>query len=209
MEKILLVDDEKPSLLIMKGFLEDDFDISEAANGKEALAKSEEWKPDLMLLDILMPDMSGLEVCREIKGNSRYPDISIIIVTSKMEDSSLKEGLEAGAVDYIKKPFTGTELHARVKSALSLRHSLQSLKAANQEKEQVIARLEQALGEVKTLSGLLPICSNCKKIRNDEGYWKLVEEYFEEHSEVTFTHGICDECAEKLYPDHFIKEKKE
>lgn len=65
------------------------------------------------------------------------------------------------------------------------------------------ARLEQALAEVRTLSGLLPICSSCKNIRDDKGYWKQVEVYVEEHSQAQFTHGICPECARKLYPEYF------
>ena len=63
------------------------------------------------------------------------------------------------------------------------------------------AELRRALENVKILSGFLPICASCKKIRDDEGYWQRVEEYISAHSEVVFSHGICPECAEKLYPD--------
>ena len=66
-----------------------------------------------------------------------------------------------------------------------------------------ISRLEEALQNVKTLSGFLPICANCKKIRDDEGYWQQIEEYIIKHSEADFTHGICNECMENLYPEHF------
>jgi hypothetical protein len=68
-----------------------------------------------------------------------------------------------------------------------------------------ISRLEEALQNVKTLSGFLPICSNCKKIRDDEGYWQQIEEYIMSHSEADFTHGICNECVKKLYPEHHQK----
>ena len=68
-----------------------------------------------------------------------------------------------------------------------------------------ISRLEEALQNVKTLTGFLPICANCKKIRNDEGYWQQIEEYIMNHSEADFTHGICNKCVEKLYPEHYQK----
>ena len=66
-----------------------------------------------------------------------------------------------------------------------------------------ISRLEEALQNVKTLTGFLPICANCKKIRDDEGYWQQIEEYIMDHSEVDFTHSICNECVKKLYPEHY------
>ena len=68
-----------------------------------------------------------------------------------------------------------------------------------------VSRLEEALQNVKTLTGFLPICANCKKIRDDEGYWQQIEEYIINHSEADFTHGICNECVEKLYPEHYQK----
>jgi HAMP domain-containing protein len=69
------------------------------------------------------------------------------------------------------------------------------------ERERLISELEQALSEVKTLSGLLPICSSCKRIRDDKGYWNQIETYVRDHTDAEFTHGICPECAKKLYPE--------
>ena len=82
------------------------------------------------------------------------------------------------------------------------------VKQANKDKEKLISDLQKALAEVKTLSGMLPICSSCKKIRDDQGYWQQIEKYISEHSEVDFTHGICNECVEKLYPDLYPKFKE-
>jgi len=76
--------------------------------------------------------------------------------------------------------------------------------AAEQQREEVIRELQEALEQVKKLSGMLPICSHCKKIRDDRGYWKRIESYIEEHSEVAFSHSICKGCARKLYPDYKI-----
>lgn len=82
-------------------------------------------------------------------------------------------------------------------------------KQANKEKEELIVNLQKALAEVKTLSGMLPICSSCKKIRDDDGYWQQIEEYIRDHSEAEFTHGICNDCVKELYPEFYpeFKEK--
>ena len=74
-------------------------------------------------------------------------------------------------------------------------------KKNEKEREKLIAELQQSLADVKMLSGLIPICSNCKKIRNDQGYWIQLESYIQTHSDTKFTHGICPECAAKLYPN--------
>jgi hypothetical protein len=83
-----------------------------------------------------------------------------------------------------------------------------AIKEANLAKEELILNLQRALVEVKTLSGLLPICSSCKKIRNDEGYWQQIEEYIRDHSDADFTHGICNECVKELYPEYYQKFKE-
>ena len=75
---------------------------------------------------------------------------------------------------------------------------------ADAEKSIIIADLQEALAKVKTLSGFLPICASCKKIRDDRGYWNQIEAYIAEHSEAEFSHGICPECSEKLYPDIYV-----
>ena len=71
-------------------------------------------------------------------------------------------------------------------------------KRAEEEREQVIAQLQEALAQIKTLSGLIPICALCKKVRDDRGYWRRIEEYIRSHSDATFSHGYCPECAAKL-----------
>ena len=80
---------------------------------------------------------------------------------------------------------------------------------AEEEREKLIIELRDALSEVKTLSGLLPTCASCKKIRDDEGYWHDIQHYIAEHTDARFTHGLCLECAKKLYPDHYNKSWEE
>ena len=80
-------------------------------------------------------------------------------------------------------------------------------KRAEEERERLILELQEALAEVKTLSGLLPICASCKSIRNDQGYWQQIEAYIKEHSKAEFSHSVCPKCAEKLYPEVFNKKQ--
>ncbi len=84
-----------------------------------------------------------------------------------------------------------------------LQNEIGERKRVENEREKLIHELQEALAEVKTLSGLLPICSSCKKIRDDKGYWNQIESYISEHSEAEFSHGICPECAKKLYPEFY------
>ena len=81
-------------------------------------------------------------------------------------------------------------------------HDITKRIQAEKEREKLILKLQEALDNIKTLNGLLPICSNCKKIRDDKGYWNQIESYIRDHSEAEFSHGICPECAKKYYPDY-------
>lgn len=87
-------------------------------------------------------------------------------------------------------------------------HDITQWKISETERENLVHRLQTTMAEVKTLSGLLPICASCKKIRNDQGYWQNVEEYVHQHSEAEFSHGICPDCLAKLYPEQYERIKK-
>ncbi|MCK5077058.1 MAG: hypothetical protein KAR38_11815, partial [Calditrichia bacterium] len=76
-------------------------------------------------------------------------------------------------------------------------------KKAEEEKEKLNTELQTALAEVKTLRGIIPICSSCKKIRDDKGYWNQIESYIREHSDAQFSHSICPDCAKRLYPEYY------
>lgn len=149
---------------------------------------------DVVLLDVKMPDLDGVEACRRIKAVERFRDTPIIMVTAMSEAGFLEAAFAAGAVDYLTKPVNRLELLARMRSAVKLKREMDRRKAREQE-------LEQALREVKVLRGLLPICAHCKKIRNDQDQWQTVESYIKGHAEVDFSHGICPECLDKHYPD--------
>lgn len=192
--KILIVDDEPINVLIAQKILQKkDYDVITAASGAEALEKIKETPPDLILLDIMMPEMNGFEVCNQLQKNQKTKDIPVIFLTAVAEKESIVKGFEVGGVDYLTKPFNNLELLARVKAHISL-------KLASDEQKRLIGKLQKALEEIKTLSGLLPICSHCKKIRDDSGYWQGVEQYIAEHSSAQFSHGICPDCLRQYYP---------
>ncbi len=118
--QILVVDDEPANLRVLKQILQDDYRLSFAKSGEEALRLVNNSKPDLILLDIMMPDMTGLEVCKALKSQPSTQSIPVIFVTALNEESDEAQGLELGAVDYITKPVSAAIVRARVKTHLSL-----------------------------------------------------------------------------------------
>jgi PleD family two-component response regulator len=191
---VLVVDDQPKNIRLVEGILTgQEISIVSAQNGKLAVEKALEIKPDLILLDVVMPEMDGYEACKKIKAIPETADIPIIFITAKGEYRDVLEGFRSGAVDYVTKPFNSEELLARVRTHLELKQNRDRL-------QQIVRQLEDALYEVKRLSGLLPICAKCKKIRNDAGYWQQIEDYISHHSEAQFTHGICPDCIDELYP---------
>jgi CheY-like chemotaxis protein len=192
---ILIVDDVPKNIQVLGHVLnKHDYLIAAATDGHKALAMVADVKPDLILMDIMMPDMDGFEACRRLKSDPATRLIPIILLTAKTASEDIVQGFALGAVDYVTKPFSAPELIARVKTHVEL-------KRARDIQQELIEKLQTALGKVNLLSGLLPICSHCKKIRNDQGYWQQVEEYIRQHSEACFSHGICPECVERHYPE--------
>jgi DNA-binding response OmpR family regulator len=143
--------------------------------------------PTLVVLDWMMPGMDGPDVCRRVRAELPLAHMYLLLVTARETRGDVIAGLEAGADDYIIKPFDPDELRARV--AVGIRVLTLQLKLAER-----VDELEAALSNVKQLRGLLPICSYCKRIRGDDQYWQQVEGYIVEHSDAQFSHGICPSC---------------
>ncbi len=142
---ILIVDDLKQNLKLLNIILEaQGYQTSLALSGRDALERLRVLTPDLILLDLMMPDISGLEVCSEIKSQDEYKDIPIIFLTASQEESHLKEAYKLGAQDYVTKPFRKAELLGRIKTQLTL---------SSQTK--YISQLEAEILELKTLNSEL------------------------------------------------------
>jgi len=194
---VIIVEDVPENLHILVELLKPDYRVIPAKDGAAALKKiSKSPFPDLVLLDIVMPGMDGYEVCRQLKENPKTQHIPVIFITAISEVMDEAKAFEIGAVDYITKPFNPLTVKARVRTHIELSNTMKAL--------------QQALKKIKTLNGLIPICSSCKKIRDDKGYWNLLEAYIEKYSDAIFSHGICPGCSEKLYgkSDWYIKRKK-
>ncbi len=192
---ILIVDDVSINLQVLGNILKKSgYKISAALSGKQALTIIENTKPDLILLDIMMPEMDGFEMCKILKSKPETKDIPIIFLTAKTEKQDVIDGINLGAVDYVTKPFNSTELLARVNNHIELKLSKDELQRVNKE-------LTNSLAQIKLLKGLIPICANCKKIRDDTGFWQEVESYISHHTDANFSHGICPDCMKELYPD--------
>ena len=121
MKKILVIDDLPENVFMLQDRLEHEgYEVLTAYDGKNGIDKAKTELPDLILLDVMMPDINGFEVCKNLVSDERTSSIPIILVTAKTGAEDTKEGLDAGAFDYIKKPFNKIELLARVRSALKL-----------------------------------------------------------------------------------------
>ena len=211
---ILIVDDIAKNIQVLGSILlKDGYAISFATSGQQALEMVAAEDYDLILLDIMMPELDGFEVCRRIKLMSGKNQIPVIYLTARTQKQDVVEGLSSGAVDYITKPFNSAELRARVNTHLELKQARDQiaqqnlqLRSQNEDLEKLNRELKQAMEKIKTLEGIIPICCMCKKIRDDGGYWEMIEEYMARHSDAVFSHGICPECARKHYPDIYTEQ---
>lgn len=162
---------------------------------------------DLILLDMYMPEIDGLNSLKQLKKHEKYKELPVIMLTSETDEKLMEECFETGAVDFINKPLKEVVIRARLKSVLSNQEYITQLKNVNEEVSNLNSDLLKVLFEIKTLKGLLPICSSCKKIRRDNSYpkkqesWINLEYYITSHTEASFTHSICPECLKKLYPE--------
>jgi CheY-like chemotaxis protein len=150
----------------------------------------------------MMPEMDGTEICRRVRNMLGSDYTYIILLTARGQKEDVVEGLEAGADDYITKPFDQAELRSRLRAGeriLELKSSL----------AQKVRELEDALQHVRSLQGLLPICMHCKKIRDETQMWRRMEAYIEDHSDAKFSHALCDECLAKYYPENAEEDKKD
>jgi two-component system, response regulator PdtaR len=194
MPEIMIVEDER----ILAADLEDRLEAmgygvcARASSGEQAVILANEKQPDLILMDIqLEGGMDGIEAAAAINDSQ---DLPIVYLSAFADQQMLERAKITEPFGYLVKPIKPRELRSTIEMVLYKADMERKLKAANRE-------LKEALAQVKKLSGLLPICANCKKIRDGQDYWHQVEEYITANSEAVFSHGICPDCMKKLYPE--------
>ena len=163
-----------------------------AEDGQAALdILSQDNAPSLAIIDWMMPRMDGLQVCQQVRLQTKRPYTYLVLLTAKSQKEEIAAGLEAGADDYVIKPFDPDELRAR----LTVGQRVVDLERTLAKK---IEDLEQALADVKKLKALLPICMFCKRVRDDKDYWHQIESYIHNETGTYFYHGICPDCMAKV-----------
>jgi len=174
---ILIVDDDATSRLVLSATLKKlGHEVTVAANGTEAWNIFETGHVSLLISDIVMPDINGLDLCRRIRAANRPKYTYIVLLTVVGGKSGYLAGMRAGADDFITKPFDEEQLAARIV---------------------VAERILSLQSQINQLSGLLPICCVCKKVRDDKNYWQQVESYVSERTDAKFSHGLCPDCFKK------------
>jgi phosphoserine phosphatase RsbU/P len=208
-ENLLIIDDIPENIQVLGHALaKEHYSVSFATDGQRALDMIAENDVDLILLDIMMPHMDGYEVCRRLKNIPGKKDVPVIFLTARTETEDIVKGFQVGAVDYVTKPFNAPELLARVRTHIELTNARKliqrhngELARKNEALERMNTELKRALERIKTLEGILPICSYCNKIRDEKGDWKQLETYISKHSSAEFSHGICPTCMQRYHPD--------
>jgi DNA-binding response OmpR family regulator len=173
--RILIADDDRMSTVMLGATLGKwGFETVVVHDGDAAWERIAGHEPPaLIIADWMMPKLDGIELCRRIRATPPASPVYVILLTSRTGRQDLIAGLEAGADDYLTKPFDPDELRARI---------------------HVGKRTLDLMARVKRLTGLLPICSYCKRIRSDTDYWEQVDTYITEHTDARFSHGICPSC---------------
>ncbi len=161
--------------------------IGTADTAEDALRLAEAGKPDIVLMDInLAGSADGIHAASAMRG----AEIPVIFLTAHYDERTLGRAKLASPVGYITKPFEQHQLAVAIEMGIQRHRS-------DIERMRLVRELEQERIQTKLLRDLLPICCSCKKIRVADGSWQTVERYISEHSDVTFTHGYCPECARK------------
>lgn len=197
--RILVAEDDPVSRRLIESTLSRiGFDVMTAVDGNATWRILENFNgknaPELLVLDWMMPGIDGIELCRRVRTTPGLELMYILLLTVRSEKEDLAMGLTAGANDYISKPFQPIELESRIRVGQRIVNLQKTLTVR-------IGELEDALGRIRRLEGMLPICSYCKKVRNEANYWEQVESYITSHSDLELSHSVCPTCLERVMGD--------
>jgi DNA-binding NtrC family response regulator len=192
---VLVIEDSSDDFSLLKEVLESSEEV-EAKIFREdrlegAILVAKNSAIDVAIIDLSLPDSSGLDTY--VAFHEKYPLMPTIIMTGFKDHNMAIEAVQKGAQDYLFKGEPSATAIIR-----TIRYAI--------ERQRLTTELRMALDHIKQLQGMLPICSVCKNIRDDKGYWNRIESYISQHAEVEFTHGICPDCAKKLYPELYNHE---
>jgi len=191
--KVMIVEDNTTVAKDLSECIIDlDYEVTSIqASGEESIEQAELEQPDIVIMDInLRDEMDGVEAADQIHSKFGIP---VVFLSAYSDKGLLKRAREVGSFGYLIKPFEEREIYATLEMAL--------YKAkAEKECKSLVKELQKAAEHIEVLRGIIPICSSCKKIRDDEGYWHQVDVYFRDHSEIEFSHALCANCIKELYP---------
>jgi DNA-binding response OmpR family regulator len=180
--KVLIADDDSTARRFLQAALHKlDHECVLAEDGRQAWEAYQATHPSIILADWLMPKLSGIDLCRMIRADARPKYAYVILVTALSGKGSYLEGMQAGADDFVTKPFDLDEMSARL---------------------HVAKRIIGLQTEIHQLQGLLPVCSYCRRIRDERSAWTTLEEYVAARTEVSLSHSICPDCYHsKIVPE--------
>lgn len=187
-EQVLVADDDHLIAADLKGRLEGlGYQVPiTAATAAEAVSLAQSLRPDLVLMDVRFPgEMDGIDAGNRIHALK----IPVVYLTGYCDSATLTRAKESVPYGYIMKPYDTADIKATVAIALH---------KAQRERDELQEQLKQAMAAANTLSGLLPICAYCKKIKDDVGEWEQIEAYIMRRSKASFTHGMCPDCFEAV-----------
>jgi DNA-binding response OmpR family regulator len=194
--RVLLVEDDPEDARLFQAMLahetRDEFQLWRVGRLAEAMGNLQSESHDLVLSDLGLPDSQGLPTFLSLKAQA--PKLPIVVLSGLDDEEFAVKAVQEGAQDYLVKSQVNGPLLAR-----ALRYAVER-KRIEGERDRLITELQEALTKVKLLSGMLPICAWCKKVRDDQNYWQEVECYIASHCEARFTHGICPDCIAKAKP---------
>lgn len=194
---VLIIEDSLDDFSLLREVLESSEEIEakivHAERLEDGISIAKSIVIDVAVIDLSLPDSFGLDTY--ISFHDVYPLIPKIIMTGFKDHAMAFEAVQKGAQDYLFKGEPSSTAIIR-----TIRYAI--------ERQRLTTELQMAMDHIKQLEGMLPICSACKKIRDDMGHWNSIETYISNHSEIVFSHGICPDCAKKLYPEiHDIEEE--
>ena len=197
---VLVVDDQPVNLSLISKILQDlPIRIIKAQSGKEAVEIAAKEKLALILMDVQMPGMDGFETADIIKKLDKTETTPIIFITAVGADiDNIHRGYEAGGVDYIVKPVTPFVLKSKVQIFLDMDEKYEEIDKMLLALEEKNKTFKDTLDNIRQNSGVIPICSWCRKIRNDDGEWEQIESYIKHLSDADVTHGVCPHCAAQI-----------